>query len=157
GSVWGVRWSPLQPRLCQSWSWQRRPDAKVATPQGLHPMVLGPALILGLKDAAGVVAKGDEGSQPLAQQSGAVGTEGLVAMRDRNALSVLDLEDGLVGVDEETALGNMRFEGRQGDRGTLGFVYGRRQCRRVCARKNPFGEPSYCFLELHGEVAVRGE
>src|SRR5438093_4033680 len=34
GSVWGVRWSPLQPRLCQSWSWQRRPDAKVATPQG---------------------------------------------------------------------------------------------------------------------------
>src|SRR5712691_586891 len=78
-------------------------------------------------------------------------------MRDRHALSVLYLEDGLVGVDEETALGNMRFEGRQGDRGTLGLVYGRRQCRRVCARKNPFGEPSYGFLELHGEVAVRGE
>src|SRR5207249_10693636 len=37
GSVWGVRWSPLQPRLCQSWSWQRRPDAKVATPQGNRP------------------------------------------------------------------------------------------------------------------------
>src|SRR5438046_7280116 len=37
GSVSGVRWSPLQPRLCQSWSWQRRPDAKVATPQGNRP------------------------------------------------------------------------------------------------------------------------
>src|SRR5947209_237918 len=38
GSVWGVRWSPLPPRLCQSWAWQRRPDAKVATPQGHTPM-----------------------------------------------------------------------------------------------------------------------
>src|SRR5438874_226647 len=41
---WAVRWSPLQPRLCQSWSWQRRPDAKVATPQGASPMDVGVGL-----------------------------------------------------------------------------------------------------------------
>ena len=31
---------------------------------GLLPVVLGPALVLGRKDTAGVVAKGDEGGQP---------------------------------------------------------------------------------------------
>ena len=46
-------------------------------------------------------------------------------MRDRYTLALLHLEDGLVVVDEETALGNMRFKGRKRDRGSLRFFCGR--------------------------------
>ena len=42
---------------------------------GLLPLRLGPALVLGLQDTAGVVAQGDEGGQAAAQQR-AVGLQG---------------------------------------------------------------------------------
>jgi len=46
-------------------------------------------------------------------------------MRDGNTLAVLHLEDSLIVADEETALGNVAFEGRQRNRGMLRFFYGR--------------------------------
>ena len=67
----------------------------VELPAGLLPLRLGPALVLGLQDAAGVVAEGDEGGQAAAQQR-AVGLQGRAAVGDRHGLALLDLHEGLV-------------------------------------------------------------
>ena len=59
-----------------------------------------------------------QGSEALPHH-GAVCSQGAVAMGDGNALAVLDLHDGLVVRDEETALGDVALQGRE----RLGFVY----------------------------------
>ena len=41
---------------------------------GLLPVLVQPTFVLGLEDAAGVVAKGDEGGQALSHESRTVGT-----------------------------------------------------------------------------------
>ena len=46
-------------------------------------------------------------------------------MRDRHALALLHLENRVVVVGEETALGNMGFKRRKRDRERLRFFCGR--------------------------------
>jgi len=46
-------------------------------------------------------------------------------MGDGETFALLDLEDGLVVIDEETALGDMAFKRRKRGRGRQQFFYGR--------------------------------
>src|SRR5712691_4208467 len=70
-------------------------------------------------------------------------------MRDRYTLALLHLEDGLVVVDEETALDNVAFEGRQGSRSTFRNTHSARLCRiHAC------GKLAYRAIELDGEVTM---
>src|SRR5438132_2177376 len=78
-------------------------------------------------------------------------------MRDRHALALLHLKDGLIIGDEETALGNMGFKGWKRGRGRLRVFYGLCTFRLFCARKHPFWQPAYRALELHGKVALGKE
>ena len=69
--------------------------------------------------------------------------------------ALLHLEDRVVVVDEETALGNMGFK-RRGAGKCCGFSAAAE--RSGCfARKHPFRQPAYRVLQLHGQVAMGKE
>ena len=96
----------------------------IERPAGLLPLRLGPALVLGLQDTAGVVAQGDEGGQAAAQQ-GAIGLQGGGAVGDRHGLPLLDLHEGLRRCDKETAfrqVGLQRWQRGRGRAGCAGAV-----------------------------------
>jgi hypothetical protein len=80
----------------------------VQLPTSLVPLPRWPIFVLGQQNASGLVAYLDQGSQAPAHH-GAVRGQGPVAVGDGNAMAVLDLPDGLVVCDEETAFGDMAF------------------------------------------------
>src|SRR5207244_1073853 len=77
----------------------------VEVPPGVLAGRLGPALVLGLQDAAGQVAQPDQRGQALAGPR-AARSQGYPAVDDRGGLSPDALADDAVFVDEEAAFGD---------------------------------------------------
>ena len=100
----------------------------VQSPAGVVAVRLGPALVLRLEHAAGVVAQAHQGGQPLAGHR-AVGLEQRAAVGDRDGLAALDLADGAVVADEEAALGDVPVSGGGVKAGTGGSSAAADSCR----------------------------
>ena len=79
---------------------------------GLAALLLGPALVLRLQDAAGLIAYPNQRGQALAHHR-AVGLQGLLAVGDGQGFAVLHLQERFVFAYEETALGDMALQGRE--------------------------------------------
>ena len=136
---------------------------RVEGPAGVVAVRLGPALVLGLEDAAGVVAQLDQRAD-LAGLRRAVGLEQDAAIGDGLGVAVLDLADDLVVADEEAAFGDVA-ERRRGHEG--GFRVGSRRHSVVDMGQDgggfgrsaltgpPARQPCHGLLQLAGQVAVR--
>ena len=89
----------------------------VQVPAGVVAVLLGPALVLRLEDAAGVVAEADQGREPPARHR-AVGLQERAAVGDGDGLAAVHLVDRAVVADEEAAFGDVAL-GRRRREGNL--------------------------------------
>src|SRR4051812_20301033 len=113
--------------------------------------MVGPALVLRLEDAAGVVPGGQKGRKS-APPHRAARLERRAAVGDGDGLAVDDLADGAVVADEEAALGEVRDRDRE-RKGWDGWLR-RGGCRW---RGDALGQPADRGAELLGQVAIRDD
>ena len=114
---------------------------------GIGAMFVGPAFVLRLQDAAGVVTQFNQCAKSLAGQR-AIGFEGSAAVNDGHTLPALRLINSAVITDEEAAFADMTF-GRRRYKGRCRFHFICRCLYRLELRKLLNG-----IAELSGQIAI---